>query len=109
MQDPPRRGGQPQHRDPRGDGDEREHPPSSLLPPPGGWAPPDSGSDHDLPRSKSVEFDLPSPARPKSPWGRFDPYDNNEVTRGAEGRRPGVGVGGGGVAIRIGGDPRSPR
>lgn len=86
MQAPPHQGGQPQHHEPReadgdGEGDEREYPPLCLQPPPGDWAHSDSGSDHSLPQSKSVEFDLPSPARPKSPWGRFDPYNNNEVTR----------------------------
>ncbi|XP_029699728.1 septin 4b isoform X3 [Takifugu rubripes] len=81
MQEPPQQGGQPEHHEPchaDGDGDEREYPPLCLQPPSGDWALSDSGSDHSLPQSKSVEFDLPSPARPKSPWGRFDPYNNNE-------------------------------
>lgn len=84
MQEPPQQGGQPEHHESchaDGDGDEREYPPLCLQPPSGDWALSDSGSDHSLPQSKSVEFDLPSPARPKSPWGRFDPYNNNEVTR----------------------------
>lgn len=86
MQDPPRQGGQ--HRRPpdaEGDdeGDEGERPLSCLRPPAEDWARSDSGSDPSLPQGKSVEFDLPSPARPKSPWGLFDPYDNNEVTREA--------------------------
>lgn len=89
MQDPPSEGGQPPHHRPpdadgEDEGDEREPPSLCLRPPAGDWAHSDSGSDHSLPQSKSVEFDLPSPARPKSPWGPFDPYDNNEVTREAE-------------------------
>lgn len=89
MQDPPRQGGRPQHHSPpdaggEDEGDEREHPPPCLRPPAGDRPHSDSGSDHSLPQSKSLEFDLPSPARPKSPWGRFDPYDDNEVTREAE-------------------------
>lgn len=97
MQEPPRPGGQPQPRGPpeaEGEdvGDEPEHLPLGLRPPAGDWAHSDSGSDHSLPQSKSVEFDLASPARPKSPWGRFDPYDNNEVTREAEQPRARVGA-----------------
>lgn len=86
MQEPPRHGGPLQpRRPPDADGEDEteeggEHPPLWLRPPPGDWAHSDSGSDHSLPQSKSVEFDLPPPARPKSPWGPFDPYDNNEVT-----------------------------
>uniref|UniRef100_A0A665VYJ9 Septin-type G domain-containing protein n=1 Tax=Echeneis naucrates TaxID=173247 RepID=A0A665VYJ9_ECHNA len=60
-------------------GGDRPHTPSYLQPPPpaAGGAQLDSGSDDpSLPQSRSVEFDLPS--RPKSPWGRFDPYNNNE-------------------------------
>lgn len=62
--------------------EEGDHLHSHLQPPATAGAQSDSGSDSSLPQSRSVEFDLPSPvspARPKSPWGRFDPYDNNEV------------------------------
>ncbi|KAM8853245.1 septin-5-like isoform 2-T2 [Synchiropus picturatus] len=56
------------------------HTPSHLRPPVAGSALSDSGSDISLPQSRSVEFDLSSigSSRPKSPWGKFDPYDNNE-------------------------------
>ncbi|XP_069390041.1 septin 4b isoform X2 [Paralichthys olivaceus] len=63
------------------EGEDRPHTPSSLRPPVAGRAQSDSGSDPSFPQSRSVEFDLPSPvspSRPKSPWGRFDPYSNNE-------------------------------
>ncbi|GAA6236161.1 septin 4b isoform X3 [Lates japonicus] len=63
------------------EGEDRPHTPSYLRPPVAGRAQSDSGSDPSLPQSRSVEFDLSSsvsPSRPKSPWGRFDPYDNNE-------------------------------
>lgn len=80
MQDPPQHHGPPgAGGEDQGDGGER--PPSGLRPPPGDWALPDSGSDHSLPQSKSGEFEWASPARPRSPWGLSDPYDNNEVTR----------------------------
>lgn len=64
------------------EGQERPHTPSYLRPPVTGRAQSDSGSAQTLPKSKSVEFDLPSPVsppRPKSPWALFDPYSNNEV------------------------------
>ncbi|XP_047449420.1 septin 4b isoform X2 [Mugil cephalus] len=63
------------------EGEDRPHTPSYLRPPVAGRAQSDSGSDPSLPHSRSVEFDLSSsvsPSRPKSPWGRFDPYDNHE-------------------------------
>ncbi|XP_062242548.1 septin 4b isoform X2 [Platichthys flesus] len=63
------------------EGEDRPHTPSYLRPPVAGRAQSDSGSDPSLQQSRSVEFDLPSPvgtSRPKSPWGRFDPYNNNE-------------------------------
>ncbi|XP_068172686.1 septin 4b isoform X2 [Antennarius striatus] len=55
--------------------------PLYLRPPLVGGVQSDSGSDLSLPASRSVEFDLScpiSPTRPKSPWGRFDPYNTNE-------------------------------
>ncbi|XP_056296912.1 septin 4b isoform X2 [Pseudoliparis swirei] len=83
MQDPPHhQGGGHDHRDhehPHGhhhhhdadgeaEGEDRPRTPSSLRPPPpaGGGAPAGPCSE------------LVGPARPKSPWGRFDPYCNNE-------------------------------
>lgn len=96
MQDPHHQGGHPHHEhkhhqhhghkphdaDREAEGEDRPHTPSYLRPPVAGRAQSDSGSDSSLPQSRSVEFDLSniSPARPKSPWGRFDPYSNNEVT-----------------------------
>lgn len=90
MQDPQRRGGQHQDLSPvpddvdrQAEGDDHSHTPSYLRPPVAGRAELDFVSNPSLTQSRSVEFDLPSPvgpARPKSPWGRFDPYDNNEVT-----------------------------
>uniref|UniRef100_A0A3Q3Q915 Septin-type G domain-containing protein n=1 Tax=Monopterus albus TaxID=43700 RepID=A0A3Q3Q915_MONAL len=53
--------------------------PSYLCLPLAGRAQSDSGTS--LRQSRSVEFELPSlvsPSRPKSPWGRFDPYNSNE-------------------------------
>ncbi|XP_060902460.1 septin 4b isoform X2 [Labrus mixtus] len=63
------------------EGPDRPHTPSYLRPPVAGRARSDSGSEPGLPQNRSVEFDLPSsvsPTRPKSPWGRYDPYSNNE-------------------------------
>ncbi|KAG7221053.1 hypothetical protein INR49_017708 [Caranx melampygus] len=74
-------GPEPHDADREADGEDRPHTPSYLQPPVAGRAQSDSGSDPGLPQSRSVEFDLPSPispSRPKSPWGRFDPYGNNE-------------------------------
>nr|XP_043888494.1 septin 4b isoform X2 [Solea senegalensis] len=62
-------------------GEDRPHTPSYLQPPVASSAQSDSGSDPSLPQSRSLEFDVSSlvcPPRPKSPWGRFDPYENNE-------------------------------
>lgn len=73
---------EPHDEDREAEGGDRPHTPSYLRPPVAGRAQSDSGSDFSLPQSRSVEFDLPtlvSPSRPKSPWGRFDPYNNNEV------------------------------
>lgn len=97
MQDPQHHGGQHHHEhkhhhhhhhghephdaDREDEGVDHLH--SHLQPPATARAQSDSGSDCSIPQSRSVEFDIPSPvspARPKSPWGRFDPYDNNEVT-----------------------------
>uniref|UniRef100_A0A8C4GKX8 Septin-type G domain-containing protein n=1 Tax=Dicentrarchus labrax TaxID=13489 RepID=A0A8C4GKX8_DICLA len=89
MQDPHHQGGHEQHHhvhephdaDREAEGKDRPHTPSYLRPPVAGRAQSDSGSDPFLPQSRSVEFDLStpvSPTRPKSPWGRFDPYNNNE-------------------------------
>lgn len=101
MQDPPQHGGQelhlhdhqPHHHhgheahdaDREAEGEDRPHTPSYLRPPVAGRAQSDSGSDPSLSQSRTVDFDLTSsvsPSRPKSPWGRFDPYCTNEVTRG---------------------------
>ncbi|XP_028319823.1 septin 4b isoform X1 [Gouania willdenowi] len=63
------------------EGEDAPNTPSYLRPPVAGRAQSDSGSDSVFPQSRSVEFDLPSssgPSRPKSPWGLFDPYYNNE-------------------------------
>ncbi|XP_030007860.1 septin 4b isoform X5 [Sphaeramia orbicularis] len=63
------------------EGQDCPHTPSYLRPPVAGSALSDSGSEPSLPHSRSVEFDLPSPVsptRPRSPWARFDPYDNTE-------------------------------
>ncbi|XP_068601912.1 LOW QUALITY PROTEIN: septin-5-like [Brachionichthys hirsutus] len=88
--DPDHRGGHAHHRElgqePRDAGGEAEgedgpHAPSYLLPPLAGRVESGSGSDLSLPPSSGVEFDLSSPVsptRPRSPWGRFDPYDTNE-------------------------------
>ena len=65
------------------EGEDRPHTPSYLWPPVAGRAQSDSGSDPSLQQSRSVKFDLPSPvgtSKHKSPSGRFDPYNNNEVT-----------------------------
>lgn len=73
------------------EGEDRPHTPSYLRPPVAGRAQSDSGLDPSLPQSRSVEFDLSSSvssSRPKSPWGRFDPYDNNEVTWGGPAKKP---------------------
>ncbi|XP_036940298.1 septin 4b isoform X1 [Acanthopagrus latus] len=97
MQDPHHQGGhshrdhthhhhhhahEPHHdADREAEGDDRPHTPSYLRPPVAGRAQSDSGSEPSLPQTRSVEFDLPpplSPTRPRSPWGRFDPYYNNE-------------------------------
>ncbi|XP_044058137.1 septin 4b isoform X3 [Siniperca chuatsi] len=93
MQDPHHQGGhhddkhhhhhghEPHDADGEAEGEDRPHTPSYLRPPVAGRAQSDSGSDPSLPQSRSVEFDLSSPispTRPKSPWGRFDPYNNNE-------------------------------
>lgn len=75
-------GPEPHDADREAEGEDRPHTPSYLRPPVAGRAQSDSGSDPSLPQSRSVEFDLSSPispSRPKSPWGRFDPYNNNEV------------------------------
>lgn len=77
-------GHEPHDADREAEGEDRPHTPSYLRPPVAGRAQSDSGSDPSLPQSRSVEFDLScpvSPSRPKSPWGRFDPYNNNEVTQ----------------------------
>ncbi|KAA8594255.1 hypothetical protein FQN60_005089 [Etheostoma spectabile] len=74
-------GHEPHDADREAEGEDRPHTPSYLRPPVAGRAQSDSGSDPSLLQSRSVEFDLPcpiSPTRPKSPWGRFDPYSNNE-------------------------------
>lgn len=75
----------PHDADREAEGDDgRPTTPSYLRPPVAGRAQSDSGSEPSLPQSRSVEFDVPcpvSPTRPKSPWGRFDPYNNNEVTQ----------------------------
>ncbi|XP_051813444.1 septin 4b isoform X2 [Acanthochromis polyacanthus] len=86
MQDPQHQEGHGDHQqqheahdaDRETEGEDRPHTPSYLRPPVAGRAQSDSGSEASLPHSRSVEFDLTSPVRPKSPWGRFDPYDNNE-------------------------------
>lgn len=97
MQDPHHQGGQHHHEhkhhhhhghephdaDREAEGEDCPHTPSYLRPPVAGRAQSDSGSDPSLQQSRSVEFDLSSPVgptRPKSPWGRFNPYNNNEVT-----------------------------
>lgn len=100
MQDPHHEGGHSHHdhkhhhhhvhephhdADREAEGEDRPHTPSYLRPPVAGRAQSDSGSEPSLPQTRSVEFDLPpplSPTRPRSPWGRFDPYYNIEVTRG---------------------------
>ncbi|XP_049918506.1 septin 4b isoform X3 [Epinephelus moara] len=72
---------EPHEADRGAEGEDRPHTPSYLRPPVAGRAQSDSGSEPSLPQSRSVEFDLPcpvSPTRPRSPWGRFDPYSNNE-------------------------------
>ncbi|XP_039637736.1 septin 4b isoform X3 [Perca fluviatilis] len=77
-------GHEPHDADREAEGEDRPHTPSYLRPPVAGRAQSDSGSEPSLLQSRSVEFDLPcpispiSPSRPKSPWGRFDPYNNNE-------------------------------
>ncbi|XP_053176229.1 septin 4b [Scomber japonicus] len=75
-------GHEPHDADREAEGEDRPHTPSYLRPPVAGMAQSDSCSDPSLPQSRSVEFDLPYPVspdpRPKSPWGRFDPYNNNE-------------------------------
>ncbi|XP_037631523.1 uncharacterized histidine-rich protein DDB_G0274557-like [Sebastes umbrosus] len=77
-------GHEPHDADREAEGEDRPHTPSYLRPPVAGRAQSDSCSEPSLPQSRSVEFDLSSvpisPTRPKSPWGRFDPYGNNEVT-----------------------------
>ncbi|XP_026189550.1 septin 4b isoform X2 [Mastacembelus armatus] len=91
MQDPHHHGGHGNHHhhghephdasDREAEGEDRPHTPSYLRPPVAGMAQSDSGSDPSLSQSRSVEFDLSSlvsPSRPKSPWGLFDPYNNNE-------------------------------
>ncbi|KAM8904845.1 septin 4b [Spinachia spinachia] len=93
MLDPPHPAGQDGHEHPphhRGhepndahgaaEGKDRPHTPSQLHPP----AATQSGSRSEprLPGRGSVDFDMStvpiSPTRPKSPWGPFDPYSNNE-------------------------------
>ncbi|XP_061924101.1 septin-5-like isoform X1 [Entelurus aequoreus] len=59
-------------------GQDLAHTPSYLRPPVAGSAQSESGFEASLPPCKSVAFDLPPPVRPKSPWARFDPYNNNE-------------------------------
>lgn len=81
-------GHEPHDADREAEGEDRPHTPSYLRPPVAGRSQSDSGSDPSLPQSRCVEFDLSSPVRPKSPWGRFDPYNNNEVTLGGPVRKP---------------------
>lgn len=84
-------GHEPHDEDREAEGEDRPRTPSYLRPPVAGRAQSDSGSDSSLPQSRSVEFDFPSlvsPSRPKSPWGRFDPYDNNEVKLGGQAKTP---------------------
>lgn len=85
-------GPEPHDADREADGEDRPLTPSHLQPPVAGRAQSDLGSDPSLPQSRSVEFEIPSPvspSRPKSPWGRFDPYGNNEVTRKSLAKEPG--------------------
>lgn len=102
MQDPHHQGGHHDHKhhhhhgvephdaDREDEGEDRPHTPSYLRPPVAGRAQSDSGSEPSLLQSRCVEFDLSpiSPTRPKSPWGRFDPYNNNEVTQGEPANNP---------------------
>lgn len=80
-------GHEPHDADREAEGEDRPHTPSYLRPPVAGRAQSDSGSDPSLQQSRCVEFDLSSPTRPKSPWGRYDPYNNNEVTGGGRAER----------------------
>lgn len=94
MQDPHQTGSQgfphPVHEHPVDrEAEGEDHPdtpgtPTFLRPPTAGRALPEPIID---PRFQldGLDFDLPSPispSRPKSPWGRFDPYDTSEVTPG---------------------------
>lgn len=98
MQEPPHPAGRdspdllpgPRGREPdrAAEGKDRPHTPSQLHLPAVARAQSGSRSEPRLPRRQSAEFDLSSvpisPTRPKSPWGPFDPYNNNEVTRGRD-------------------------
>ncbi|XP_040035725.2 septin 4b isoform X1 [Gasterosteus aculeatus] len=92
MQEPPHPAGRdspdllpgPRGREPdrAAEGKDRPHTPSQLHLPAAARAQSGSRSEPRLPRRQSAEFDLSSvpisPTRPKSPWGPFDPYNNNE-------------------------------
>ncbi|KAL6116175.1 septin4 [Pungitius sinensis] len=93
MQDPPHPAGHDSHEHPphrqepsdahgAAEGKDRPRTPGQLHPPEAAGGQSGSGPEPRLPRRQSVEFDLSSvpisPTRPKSPWGPFDPYNNNE-------------------------------
>ncbi|XP_062328568.1 septin 4b isoform X1 [Osmerus eperlanus] len=90
LQDPHQNGGHghphPGHEhqvDREAEGEDHPHTPGTptfLRPPTAGRAQPEPGVESRL-QLGDLDYDLSSPispTRPKSPWGRFDPYDTSE-------------------------------